>query len=314
MTNFMFSVNATIPVFLVILIGYFLKQQGMLSEKFGKILNQFNFKVTLPLLLVSDIASVEIQKVFDGRYILFCMGVTTVSFFSIWAIARCVLKKEITGAFVQASFRGSAAILGIAFIKNMYGTSGMAPLMIIGAVPLYNIYSIIVLTFGATNKKKAGLGDAFKNIIKNPIIIAIMLGLVLSAFHLYEPMPFIIKKTVSYFADMASPLALIGIGIGFKGKEALNKMKPTVVASFIKLILLPALFLPIAVWMGFQDQKLIALLIMLGSPTTASCYVMAQSMDNDEILTSSIIVLTTLFSSVSLTFWIYLLKCFALIQ
>ena len=84
-------------------------------------------------------------------------------------------------------------------------------------------------------------------------------------------------------------------------------------AVFIKLIALPLIFLPIAVKMGFRREALVAIIIMLGSPTTVTCYIMAKNMGNDGVLASGIVVVTTLLSSVTLTFIIFLLKTCAYI-
>ena len=146
---------------------------------------------------------------------------------------------------MQGSFRGSAAVFGIAFIVNIYGNSGMAPLMILGAVPLYNIYSVIVLTFESNHKEDGGaLKAALINICKNPIILAILFSTIFSFFGLYEKTPEILTKTINNFAKLASPLALVCIGVTFEGKKAISKLQPTIVASFLKLIIQPAIFLP----------------------------------------------------------------------
>ena len=142
MSDFLFSINVTFPIFLVMVIGWVLHQIGMLDEHFVTVANRFNFKVTLPFMLFRDIASVDIWEVFDLKFVLFCAIVSTICFWSIWGLTKVFLKdKSMRGAFVQASFRSSAAVMGLAFISNIYGTSAMGPLMIIGAVPLYNIYS-----------------------------------------------------------------------------------------------------------------------------------------------------------------------------
>ena len=114
-------------------------------------------------------------------------------------------------------------------------------------------------------------------------------------------------------AQTATPIALIVIGAGFEGRKAIKKIKPTVIATFIKLIGIAAVCLPIAVAMGYRNQELVAILIMVASPTTVSCYIMSENMDNDGVLASSIIVLTTLLSSITLTGWIYLLRSMGLI-
>lgn len=299
------------PIFLVMVIGYILKQIGMLNDNFVTVANKFNFKVTLPFMLFKDIAGVDIKAVFDIKYVLFCAIVSTICFWVVWGTAKLLVRdKTIRGAFVQSSFRGSAAVMGLAFIQNIYGSSAMGPLMIVSAVPLYNIFSVIVLTFEANDStnidKKAKIRQAGMNICKNPIILSILAGLIVGLLGIQFPT--LVNKTISNVAQMATPLALITIGAGFEGRKALAKIAPTMVASTIKLVLQPLVFLPVAAWMGFSGEKMIAILIMLASPTTPSCYIMAKSMNNDEVLTASVIVTTTLMAAFTLTGWIFLLK------
>lgn len=314
--NFIYSINVTLPIFLVMVIGYILKQTGMLNDNFVTVANRFNFKVTLPFMLFKDISRVDIRAVFDIQYVLFCALVSTACFWLIWGGTKLFVKdKSIRGAFVQASFRGSAAVMGLAFIQNIYGESAMGPLMIVSAVPLYNIFSVLVLTFESNEaeslNKKEKIKQAFINIAKNPIIISILLGLIVGLIGI--DFPELIDKTVNSVSQMATPLALITIGAGFEGRKALAKMKPTIAAAMIKLVIQPLLFLPVAAWMGFAGEKIIAILIMLSSPTTPSCYIMAKSMHNDEVLTASVVVVTTLLGAVTLTMWIFVLKTVGLI-
>lgn len=316
MDSFIYSLNATVPVFAIMIIGQFLKRIGIIDIPFANIANKFVFKICLPCLLFQDLAVTNIRENFDLSYVGFCFLATLSSILVIWFLAKKLLKdKTEVGAFVQCSYRSSAAILGIAFIQNIYGTSGMAPLMIIGSVPLYNIFAVIILTFESNSAENMNSTDnikrAFVNILKNPIIIGIFLGLIASYFNL--DFPKMIDKTINNLAVMTSPLALISIGAAFEGKKALAKIKSTAVASSIKLIVLAAIFIPLAVYFGFRDQKLIALVIMLASPCTPTAYIMAKNMDGDDVLASSIIVTTTFFSSITLTFWIFILRAFGLL-
>lgn len=320
MENFIYSINVTLPIFLVMVLGWFLKQRGMLDEHFVSVANKFNFQVTLPFLVFRDLAAVNIRAIFDGRYVLFCALATTVCFFVIWGGAKLLLKDQtMTGAFVQASFRSSAAVMGLAFIENIYGTSAMGPLMIIGAVPLYNIFSVIVLTFeandngGASGGKKdySKIRKAVINILKNPIIIAIVLGLLVAYFRI--DFPDIVDNSINYVARTATPLALIAMGAGFEGRAAVKKLGPTLAAAAIKLVLQPLVLIPLAVALGFRGEQLIGLVVMLAAPATPSCYIMAKNMDNDGVLTASIVVMTTLLAAFTLTGWIFVLKCLQLI-
>lgn len=315
MEQLFFSLNATVPVFLVMVIGYVLKQCRVVDEPFVKTLNKFNYKITLPVLLFTDIAESDFYGVWDAEYVLYCFLVTLVSIVVIWVIAGLVYKnKELLGEFIQAAYRSSAAVLGVAFIQNIYGSSGMAPLMIIGTVPLYNVAAVLVLSFtgpSAHGLDKASLKKSCRDILTNPILIGIALGMLSSVMRVdYPP---IIDKTLGNLSVLATPLALLGLGAGFEGHKALKQLVPTAVASCLKLLVWPALFLPLAVSMGFTQEKLVAILIMLGSPTTASCYIMAKNMHHEGTLTSSVVVSTTFLSSITLTLWLFILRSMNLI-
>ena len=317
MDSFIYSLNATVPVFLVMIIGNILNRIGLIDRHFANIADKFVFKICLPCMVFLNLAGTNIRKNFDLRYVGYCFFVTLISIAVIWGMAKLFLKdKSLTGAFVQGSYRSSAAILGIAFIQNIYGTAEMAPLMIIGSVPLYNIFAVIILTLESQSVQSGNIGARIRKagigILKNPIIISIFLGLIAS--YLQIEFPQMLNKTIQNLGTMASPLALISIGASFEGRKAIAKLKPTAVASFLKLIGLAAIFLPLAVWLGFRDQKLIAIIIMLASPCTPTAYIMAKNMDGDGTLASSIVVTTTLFSSVTLTGWIFLARLFELIR
>ena len=178
------------------------------------------------------------------------------------------------GAFTQASVRSSAAILGVAFVENICGDAGMAPLMIASAVPFFNVLSVVILVFSADMGK-------------------------------YSDSPDSSLKNHEESSDKKDPISLQQLHLWH--------LLPSEAASVIKLIALPALFIPVAVKLGFTGSELVAILIMLASPTTVTCYIMAKAMQNDEVLTSNVVVITTLLSSVTLTLWVFILKSLALI-
>ena len=313
MSNLIYSINATLPIFLLIILGKVLKTTKIINDEFTKTADRYVFRIALPALLFSDLTENNVGSAFDGKYVLFCFSVTIFSIAVLWGLTEKFMKnEEQKGAFIQGSYRSSAAILGLAFINNMYDSVGMAPLMIIGCVPLYNIFAVIILTLkGDNGGKKPNMKETFINVMKNPILLSILIALPFALLNLHFPS--FVNKAIGSVANTATPLALISIGASFEGKKALKKMKPTLLASFIKLILLAGLFLPLAVFFGYRNQELMALLVMLGSPTTVSSYIMAKNTGNDGILTSRIIVLTTLLSSLTLTLWIFVLKSFGVL-
>lgn len=314
MENLIFSLNATIPVFLLMVLGLALRKIGWIDEVFASKMNKFVFRVPLPVLLFQDLATVDFYEMWDGRFVLFCFAVTFLGIVIAGLLSLLLKNRRIQGEFIQASYRSSAALLGIAFIQNIYGSAGIAPLMIIGSVPLYNIMAVAVLSFFSPERKKLDGGTVkktLKGIVTNPIIIGILIGMIWSLLRL--PLPEIAAKTVSSIGAIATPLGLMAMGASFDFRKALGQKGPALAASFLKLIGFCAVFLPIAAAMGFRQEKLVAILIMQGSATTVSCYVMAKNMGHEGTLTSSAVMLTTLGSAFTVTAWLYILKSLGLI-
>ena len=314
MENLIFSLNATIPIFLMMLLGMLFRKLGWMDEVFAAKMNKFVFLVPLPVLLFEQLATVDFSEVWDIKFILFCFVVTAISITISTVISLLWKDRSIKGEFIQATYRSSAALLGIAFIQNIYGTVGMAPLMIIGSVPLYNIMAVVVLSVfkpGNNSFDKALVKKTLKGIVTNPIIIGIVAGFVWSALKL--PMPLILHKTVSSIGATATPMGLMSMGATFEMKKATSKMKPTLVAVFMKLIGFCAIFLPVAAMLGFRNEQLIAILVMLGSATTVSSFVMARNMGHEGTLSSGVIMMTTLLSAFTLTMWLDVLRSFGLV-
>lgn len=314
MENLIFSLNATLPIFIMMLVGMFLKKTGILDQGFVAKLNKFVFVVTLPALLFQDLSQADFYEVWDGRMVVFCFVVTLVCILAVIGLSCLLRDKGIQGEFIQASYRSSAALLGMAFVQNIYGNAGMAPLMIIGTVPLYNIMAVIALAVFKPNREpldKRLMVKTLKGIVTNPIILGIVAGLLWSLLRI--PQPMILQKTVNSLAVLATPLGLMAMGASFEWNSAKGKLRPAFICSFLKLIGFAAIFLPVAIGMGFREEKLVAILVMLGSATTVSCFIMAKNMGHEGTLTSSVVMLTTLFSAFTLTFWLWLVKSLGLV-
>ena len=314
MENLIFSLNATIPIFLMMLLGMLFRKLGWMDEVFAAKMNKFVFLVPLPVLLFEQLATVDFSEVWDIKFIIFCFVVTAISITISTLISLLWKDRSIKGEFIQATYRSSAALLGIAFIQNIYGTAGMAPLMIIGSVPLYNIMAVVVLSVfkpGNNSFDKALVKKTLKGIATNPIIIGIVAGFVWSALKL--SMPSILHKTVSSIGATATPMGLMSMGATFEMKKATSKMKPTLVAVFMKLVGFCVVFLPMAALLGFRNEEMIAILVMLGSATTVSSFVMARNMGHEGTLSSGVIMMTTLLSAFTLTMWLDVLRSFGVV-
>lgn len=309
MDSLIFSLNATAPVFIMMLLGMLFRRLGWMDGELAGKLNRFVFRVPLPLLVFSDLATVDIAQAWDTGFVLFCFAATALSIALAWGLSYLWKDRSIQGEFIQGAYRSSAALLGVALIQNIYGNSGMAPMMIIGSVPLYNIAAVVVLSlYGAERHgldREAARRTA-KGIVTNPILLGILAGVAWAALRI--PMPSILCKTVSSLSGTATPLGLMAMGAGFDFKAAAGRLKPAATAAFMKLVGFCVLFLPLAAALGFRREELVAILIMLGSATTVSGYVMAKSMGHEGVLSASVVMLTTLLSAFTITGWIWLLR------
>lgn len=338
MENFLFSINATLPIFFLMVLGYLFRKTGVISSRFAKDMNSFVFRIALPVKLFGDISVQDFSTAWDGKFVLFCFIATLLSIALAVLLSRLALPADraARGEFIQAAYRSSAAILGIAFIQNIYGEGNttMAALMMIGSVPLYNIFAVIVLTATAEGEtgKDTGAGKApegrgvpaderpdrsipagrtVRGIVTNPILLGIVIGLVFSLLKI--PVFAVPQKMITDIGRMATPMGLIAMGAMFDPGSAKGSLRPAVLAAVTKLLLLEAIFLPAAVAFGFRGQQLVALTVMLGSASTVACYVMATGMGHDGTLTASTVMITTAGCSFTLTFWLWLLKTMSLI-
>lgn len=315
--NLIFSLNATMPVFLMMVLGYALhRKTPLLNDAFASYLNTFVFKLALPVQLFKSLSQEDFHTVWDGGMVLFCFGVSLASILLLLGLSAFLRDSSLRAEFVQAGYRGSQALLGVALLQNIYGSSagaGPLALVLIGAVPLYNVAAVLLLTLLAPggHLDRKTVGKALRGIITNPIILGIAAGLVWSLLRF--PQPVILQRAVSSLAATATPLGLLALGASMDPKKAAGCWKPTLVASLSKLVLFVALFLPLAVKMGYRGETLAALLIMLGSPATVSGFSMARSMGHEGVLSASAVMLTTVCSAFTFTVWLYLLKTLALI-
>lgn len=314
LSNLLFCLNATIPVFLLMILGMVFMKLHIFDADFVKKMNAFVFKAALPVLVFYDLCKEDFYEVWDTKYVLFCFLATALSIGLVTALSFLLKDRSVQGEFIQVAYRSSAAIMGVALIQNLYGSSGMTPLMIIGSVPLYNIFAVIVLTFFRPQREPMDrklLAETAKGIVTNPIILGIVFGLGWSLLQI--PMPSVLDRTVENVARLATPLGLMAMGATFDIKKALSGIRTAGLGAFIKLIGLGCIFLPAAAALGFRGEKLAAALIMCGSPTTVSCYVMAKNMGHEGTLTSSTVMLTTFFSAFTLTGWLFVLKSLGLL-
>jgi len=306
--------SITLPVFSLVFIGIWLKWRNKIDDAFTSKASYIVFNLALPVLMFAAIVRTDISQIANARLITFALSIAFVSFFVLWFGARFYrLKAANLGVFVQASFRSNLGILGLAFCVTTFAEPGLAigALLLAVITPIYNILSIYALTHAASMEAKMNWPQLLKDVITNPLIVAILCALPL-AYMQWQP-PMIMMRSIDYLAAMTLPLALICIG----GSLSLSALRQSQALSWlsvtIKLVLLPLVVGLSAYGFGFRGVELGCLILMFASPTAAASFVMVRAIGGNHVLAANIIALTTLVSMFTLSIAIYLLKVFALI-
>lgn len=307
MNNLNLAFSVVFPLFVTMSLGYFLKYIKMLSESFTKQLNGLCFKVFLPCLIFVNIYSSEFSKAFDLKLIVFACFCIFSSFFVLMLLVKNIkTDNNRKGVIVQGIFRSNYVLYGMAVASSLSSVSelGTTSVLISFAIPLYNVFSVIALE--SFKQKNINYRVIIKGILKNPLIIATFCALFFLLTGL--KLPFLIEKVVIDISKIATPLAFIVLGASFKFSKLGKNVKALTAVVLGKLVLMPFVFLPLAVYLGFRDGQLVAIMTMLASPTAVSSFTMAEDMGLDGELAGQIVVLTSSISIVTMFFWIFVLK------
>ena len=312
--NFIFSVSCALPIFNVMIIGYFLKRKNMIDESFVEKANALVFNIALPIKLFNDVNQTSFQDSFDPKFIIFIVSGTIMSVVVLWILGLFIVQdKSQLGAFIHGAFRGNFLYIGLSLMENITGSIGVkAPLAIAFIIPLYNILAVIILSCTpSTEKVKVSIASILKKIVTNPLIIAVLLGALVSQIGI--TMPMVMTRTMSYFEAVATPLALIAIGASFSLAKSTENLKVSLLATSLKLILIPLSMVSIAMLLGFNTEDIMLTYVLFGVPSATVSYVMTAAMNGDKDLASNIIMTTTLLSNFTMTLFIFAFKTLGII-
>lgn len=303
-----FTLHITAPVFIIVFLGLLFRRIGLINDEFNRVSSRLVFNVTLPTLLFLNLIRTDLTEVFAPSLMLYTGFATLLAFFWLIWRAQHVAQRADRGVYVQGAFRGNLGILGVALAGNQYGEPGIALISILMAVVVieYNILSVVALSLWRDtegqriNWKRMGL-----DIIKNPLILAIVIAIPLSLYDV--PLPSLVLRVGDYFASMTLPLALLCIGAALDLTALRKAGGLAFMATAYKLLLLPIPMVFIAWLLGYQGMTLGVLFLIFGCPSAAAGYVMARSMGGNAVLAANIVALTTLFSTVSMSIVIFLM-------
>lgn len=323
------AINAVFPVVLMTLLGYVLQRIGFLSREFIRVGSKFSFKVLMPCMLFVNVYNIESFAVIRWDVVIYCVVILLIIF--VLGFITAVLTTDIPerrGVILQGTFRSNMAIMGLSLASVLGGPEAMATSAIVSAftLPVMNVFAVVALTvfLRQGDAHKVSIGGILKNIIKNPIIDGILVGMVFLAlralqvrlfgrvvFALNDQLKFV-YTTLNNIKAIASPFALMILGAQFDFSASRGMLREIIVGTLWRILLAPALAIGTAVLLtrytsilNFGVNEYPALIALFGTPAAVSSAIMAGQMKNDEQLGTQLVVWTSLCSVPT----IFLLVC-----
>lgn len=324
MEAFLFAISSVLPIILMVALGYFIKQIGLVKKENAKLLNKLVFRLFLPSMLFLNVYNIETVSGIGYGFVVYAM-VGTVAIFALSIPFVCLItdKNERRGAILQATFRSNYALIGIPLAESLFGNEGamVATLLSAAIIPLFNTLAVVSLSVFKRDSKRISIGKILLDIVKNPLIISIALGVltllirsVLAncgvAFRLSDIKP--IFKVLNYLSSVATPLALLVLGIQFEFSAVKELGKEIIFGTVMRTVLVPILGVGIA-FIFFKDvfngAHFATFVAVFATPVAVSSVPMAQEMDSDVNLAGQLVIWTTAVSAFTVFLASFLLKC-----
>ena len=312
MENLILAFNVVLPLFICIVLGYFLRRIGMLETPTRRSINKLSFKVFLPIYLFNSIYTTDLSAAFNGKLVALCtlgiLGIFTVLMLTIPRIEKMNPRR---GVMIQGIFRSNYALFGLPVALSLCGEDkiGPASLIVSVIVPIFNILAVITLE--VFRGGKPSVKKILRGIVANPLIIASLLGVLCNAVSL--PIPSAVQKGLTDLGRVATPLSLVALGGEFMFGNIRGYARQLLLTVSGRLVFCPLVMVSLGVLLGLRNEMLVPVLILFGAPTAVSSFTMAEQMEGDGNLAASVVVFTTAFSILTIFLWIFFLKQMALI-
>ncbi len=316
MENIIVSFNVIAPVFFLMVLGYLMVNYTSLADrKLTKQANAIVFKIFLPCMLFYNVYQSDIGAEIHSRIKLciWAAGGLLILFVLLCLIVPKVVKQENQqGVVIQGIFRSNYVIFGVAVVQNMYGVKSTTTAAILSAilVPMYNFLAVVALSiFG--EKRETDWKKIILDIVKNPLIISSVLGIIFSLLGIR--LPTAVDTTVQDLAKLSTPIAFMILGGDLDFSKVRGNLKVASVVLTIKLVILPLIMIPMIVMMGYRDADLLSGLLAYQTPVAVSSYIMAQQAGADGQLAGQLVVFSSVLSIFTLFVTILILRTIGLL-
>ena len=307
MSNLAVCLNAVLPIFIIMALGYLARRCGALKRSDVPKLNKLAFYYFLPVMLFYNIYSSDISHAIQPKLLAFAAIAVLLEYVMSLAFVMLTEKDNAKrGVKIQGMYRSNFVIIGIPLAGSLVAGADLAPvvMLISVVVPMYNMIAVITLEVFSGGKPK--MGELLLKIIKNPLIIGTLVGIffLLTGIKLPEA----IVSAVRQIGGAANPLMLFLLGAFFEFGGLKNRIRDVALVSTVRLIIMPAIFLTAAALLGFRGVEFAGLIAIFASATAIASFTMVQQMGGDDELAGDIVVTTSAFCSLTMFGWSLLFK------
>lgn len=320
MESLIFATNATLPIVLMVALGYIIKRIGLITPEVGKIINNIVFRLLLPAMLFLNIYNIADIGNINLEFVAYGIGVTILIYLIFIPIVNVIIKeRNQRGVILQSVFRSNYALIGIPLATSLYGAEGAAIASLLSAfiIPVFNILGVICLAM-YSDTIKPNFKNILINIAKNPLIIGVLSGCaVLGIRALFTTWSFDFRlssieplfKVLTYLSNAATPMALIALGAQFEFSAIPALKKQIGFGIALRSVIIPAVALTVAYFIGrFNGAHFAAFVAMFATPVAVSTVPMVQEMGADHALAGQLVVWTTTISALVIFITSFILK------
>ena len=305
--SFLICLNAILPIFLIIALGYFSKQFGVIREEEVPRMNAVTFRVFLPVMCFYNVYNSDLSSAVRPKLLLYA-GVGVMSAFALaWLYAQFFIKDpRQRGVMIQGIFRSNFLILGLPVAASLMGTDDLGTISVLAAVvvPIFNVMS--VLSLDLYSGRKPNPGELLLDVVKNPLVLGIVAGILTLLLNIR--LPTALETAARDVSRVASPMMLFLLGAFFHFGSVRAHWKQLIAACLGRLIIVPALALSVGVLLGFRGIEFVGLLGVFSSSTSVASFTMTQQIGGDAELAGDIVIWTSLFCSLTFFGWSFLFK------
>jgi predicted permease len=309
------SINITMPFILLALLGILMKRRGMISDNFVTRGNKVVFYFAIPATIFNHIHRADLSSVFDLRFLAFNSIWLILFFLATWWMANTFMRdKDSVSSFVNSAYRSSLSVVGppllVLMFVDAYDPNILPKGILAVSVLLIISYATASVLFAVHDKeaRKNGVLGIILSIVKNPVVIGVLIGLIFNIFG--WTLPTFAATTVTSLAGLVMPLAMICVGgnLAFHGFD--TKFKYVLISVLVKLFVMPVLAVITAYLFGFRGSDLTIIMILNALPMAVGAYVMQAELSGGvgSYIGASVLMLTMTLSAFTLTLFIFIFR------